>query len=74
MASLTISTSYADSVGWQCDNTYARLSVALFASARPAMVPIPRISIINIRLDKELHQDQEAIPPEAIEGANGGSE
>jgi hypothetical protein len=34
-------------VGWQFDNTYSRLPDVLFAPAKPAAVPAPRLSILN---------------------------
>lgn len=40
--------------GWQFDNTYSRLPDVLFASATPAKVQAPRVTILNHRLAAEL--------------------
>jgi uncharacterized protein YdiU (UPF0061 family) len=52
-------------VGWQFDDTYARLPEVLFAPAEPAAVPAPRVSILNDRLADELGLDLRALAPEA---------
>ncbi|OWK39212.1 protein adenylyltransferase SelO [Fimbriiglobus ruber] len=51
-------------VGWRFDNTYARLPEALFASATPARVQGPRVSILNHGLAAELGLDLAALAPD----------
>lgn len=43
-----------ETVGWRWDNTYSRLPDVFFASAQPATVREPRVSILNTRLASEL--------------------
>ena len=54
-----------DTVGWQFDNTYARLPEVFFAPAQPARVREPRLSILNHRLAKELGLDFALVSPQA---------
>ncbi len=51
-------------VGWQFDNTYSRLPDVLFASATPARVQAPRVSILNHRLAAELGLNFKGLSPE----------
>jgi uncharacterized protein YdiU (UPF0061 family) len=50
-----------DAIGWQFDNTYARLPDALFDSVDPAPVRAPRVSILNHTLAAELGLDLRAV-------------
>jgi serine/tyrosine/threonine adenylyltransferase len=43
-----------DDIGWQFDNTYARLPQAFFTPATPAAVPTPGLKILNHRLANDL--------------------
>ena len=54
-----LSSSVADHtlVGWNFDNTYSRLPATLFATALPARVREPKVSILNVPLAKELGLD-----------------
>ena len=54
-----------NAVGWRFDNTYSRLPDVLFASAKPATVQAPRVSILNHRLADELGLNLDAMSPEA---------
>lgn len=55
----------SDPVGWQFDNTYARLPDDLFAPATPAVVREPRVSILNRRLADELGLNFDSLSPQA---------
>ena len=61
MVSSTASAADNASVGWQFDNTYARLPDILFAPAKPATVRVPRVSILNHGLADELGLDLGAL-------------
>lgn len=61
-------------VGWQFDNTYARLPEALFAPARPAKAVAPRVVIINHRLAADLGLDLENVSAEAAASLFAGQE
>ena len=52
-------------IGWQFDNTYSRLPEVFFASAQPAKVRAPRLSILNHRLADELGLNFGVISPHA---------
>ncbi len=54
-----------DAVGWNFDNTYARLPNAFFAPATPAKARQPRLVILNHRLAEELGLDFRSVSPEA---------
>src|SRR5215213_7464893 len=41
-------------IGWQFDNTYARLPDVLFAPAQPARFSAPQVAILNYSLAEEL--------------------
>lgn len=45
-----------NTVGWQLDNTYARLPEVLFAAATPAEARSPQLVILNHGLADELGQ------------------
>ncbi len=53
-------------MGWRFDNTYSRLPEVLYAPAKPALAPAPRISILNHRLADELGLNFRAMSPEAV--------
>jgi len=54
MTDLTTSVADHNALGWQFDNTYARLPEVFFAAAQPAAVREPRVAILNSRLATEL--------------------
>jgi uncharacterized protein YdiU (UPF0061 family) len=54
-----------DTVGWQFNNTYARLPGVFHASATPAPARAPRLAIVNRRLARELGLNLDALTPEA---------
>jgi serine/tyrosine/threonine adenylyltransferase len=54
-----------DMVGWQFDNTYSRLPEVFFASALPARVRAPRLSILNHRLADELGLNFALVSPQS---------
>lgn len=47
-------TAHHELTGWRLDNSYARLPNCLFAPAKPATVPAPRLVILNRRLADDL--------------------
>src|SRR3954470_20652211 len=53
-----------NAVGWQFDNTYARLPNALFTPAAPARVRAPRVAVLNHRLAADLGLGLAALPPD----------
>lgn len=63
-----------NTVGWRFDNTFSRLSEVLFAPARPAQVPAPRVSILNYRLAAELGLNLGAMTTEAAAQLFAGQE
>jgi uncharacterized protein YdiU (UPF0061 family) len=69
----TTGTGY-DNVGWRLDVTYTRLPEVLFASAKPATVQTPRVSILNDRLADELGLNLRAMSPEAAAALFAGQE
>ena len=64
MAFPTAADADSDTVGWRWDNTYARLSAPLFASAEPAGASKPRVAILNRRLTGELGLNFDALSPD----------
>jgi serine/tyrosine/threonine adenylyltransferase len=62
------------SVGWQFDNSYARLPDVLFAPAEPVRVREPKVSILNHRLAKDLGLDLDALSPESAAALFAGQE
>lgn len=63
-----------DKVGWKFDNTYSLLPEVMFASARPASVRAPRLSIVNHRLAEDLGLDLGTISPESAAALFAGQE
>ncbi len=61
-------------VGWQFDNTYARLPDLLFASATPARFPAPRLVLLNSSLARELGLNFDSVPPETVAAIFSGQE
>src|SRR3954453_1611707 len=61
-------------VGWQFDNTYARMPDALFAPATPARVREPRVSVLNHRLADELGLDLRAPSADAAAALFAGQD
>ncbi|MBI1347988.1 YdiU family protein [bacterium] len=53
-------------VGWQFDNTYARLPELLIAPAQPIAVRDPKVSILNTRLAEQLGLDFGGQSPDAV--------
>src|SRR3954463_7596133 len=63
-----------NAVGWRFDNTYAQLPEVFFASATPAAVRAPQVSILNHRLADELGLDLGALAPDAAAALFAGQE
>src|SRR5687767_14232308 len=63
-----------NTVGWQFDNTYARLPEIFFSPARPATFQAPRLSILNRRLADELGLDVGSLSPERAAALFAGQE
>lgn len=61
-------------VGWQFDNTYARLPDVLYAPATPVAVHEPRVVILNHRLATELGLDLSILSPETAADLFAGQE
>jgi uncharacterized protein YdiU (UPF0061 family) len=61
-------------VGWQFDNTYARLPDALFTPAQPASFAAPQVAILNHGLAKELGLDLAAMLPSSAAALFAGQE
>jgi uncharacterized protein YdiU (UPF0061 family) len=61
-------------VGWNFDNTYARLPAVLFAPAEPATVRAPRVSVLNHPLADELGLDLRTLPEPAAAALFAGQE
>ena len=74
MVTPTASCAEPDSVGWQLDNTYARLPDVLFDPANPVAVREPRVAILNHGLADELGIDLGAVPPEAAAALFAGQD
>ena len=55
-----------DPCGWRLDNTYARLPGCLFAPAKAAKVPAPRLVIFNQKLSEDLGLNLSQIPADAV--------
>ncbi|MFO1045311.1 MAG: YdiU family protein [Planctomycetaceae bacterium] len=68
MANLTESEIAVDQApcGWRLDNTYARLPDCLFAPAKAAKVPAPRLVIFNQKLAEDLGLNLSQIPADAV--------
>jgi len=49
-------------VGWNFDNTYARLPDVFFARAEPAAARAPRVAVLNFPLADELGLDLRSLP------------
>ena len=64
----------ADPIGWQFDNTYARLPAMFFAPAEPATFRAPRLAILNQRLAEELGLDFGAAAPPAVAALFAGQD
>src|SRR6188474_1101256 len=63
-----------NNIGWQFDNTYSRLPDVFFASAQPAKVRSPRLSILNHRLADELGLNFGVISPHAAAALFAGQD
>lgn len=61
-------------IGWNFDNTYARLPAAFFAATKPVPVRAPRVVILNERLAAELGLDLRALPEGAAAALFAGQE
>jgi uncharacterized protein YdiU (UPF0061 family) len=61
-------------VGWQFENTYARLPDVLFTPAKPATMRAPQASILNHRLAEELGLDLGVISPESAAAIFAGQD
>jgi len=66
MTDLTTSELDLNAMGWQFDNTYARLPEVFFNVARPAAVREPRVAILNSRLATELGLDLNGLSSTAV--------
>ncbi|MCU0704848.1 MAG: YdiU family protein [Fimbriiglobus sp.] len=65
---------YADSIGWNFDNTYARLPDDFFAPAKPAAVKAPKVVLLNHRLAGELGLDLRPFHPDSAAAVFAGQE
>lgn len=74
MGTPTASVADHNTVGWQFDNTYARLPDVLFTPARPASVRAPQVAILNHRLADELGLHFGAMAPAAAAALFAGQE
>ncbi len=74
MAHPTASTAYHDAVGWQFDNTYARLPETLLAAANPTTVREPKLAILNNRLAEELGLNFGSMSPESAAAVLAGQD
>lgn len=74
MVTPTAAVAANNTVGWQLDNSYARLPDVLFAPARPATVRAPRVSILNHRLADELGLSLDVMSPEAAAALFAGQD
>ncbi len=61
-------------VGWNFDNSYARLPDVFFARARPAAVRAPRVAVLNHRLAADLGLDLRAMPDERAAAVFAGQQ
>ncbi len=61
-------------VGWQFDNTYARLPEALFSPAEPARVREPKVAVLNRRLANDLGLDLDALASPAAAALFAGQD
>ncbi|MDB5343609.1 MAG: hypothetical protein JWP89_1986 [Schlesneria sp.] len=71
---MTASVAEQNQMGWQFDNTYARLPEVLFAPAKPATVAAPRVVILNRRLADELGLHLDGLSPEAAASLFAGQD
>lgn len=62
------------SVGWQFDNSYARLPDVFFATAKPTPVAAPRVVILNHMLAKELGLELRQLAPSAAAALFAGQD
>jgi len=74
MATSTEPLAEINAVGWQFDNTYARLPDVLFAPATPARVRGPRVSVLNHALADELGLSLGSLSPEDAAALFAGQE
>ncbi|MEI7687054.1 MAG: YdiU family protein [Planctomycetota bacterium] len=74
MVNSTTSATHRDAVGWRLDATYAQLPDVFFASAKPATVRAPRVSILNNRLADQLGLDLRVLSPEAAAALFAGQD
>ena len=74
MSILTTPVVDPNAVGWNFDNTYARLPDVLFVPARPATFREPRVAILNHRLADELGLNLGALVPEAAAALLAGQD
>ena len=61
-------------VGWRFEQSYSRLTSALFAPATPASVREPRVTLLNHALAGELGLDLGSIPPAAAAALFAGQD
>ncbi len=64
----------ADPVGWNFDNSYARLPEAFFARTTPAPVREPRVWVLNFELAEELGLNLRALPESKAAALFAGQE
>ncbi len=63
-----------NAIGWQFENTYARLPELLYVPAKPSMVRAPRLSILNQQLAAELGLNLGRVSPDAIAALFAGQD
>lgn len=61
-----------DVLGWNFDNSYARLPNIFFTAARPAIFPSPQIAVFNHLLAEELDLDFSRQNPQNVAGLFSG--
>ena len=59
-------------MGWNFDNSYARLPAKLFARAEPVRVANPRPVLLNHALARDLGLNLRAVSPELAAGVFAG--
>ncbi|MCE9564065.1 MAG: YdiU family protein [Planctomycetes bacterium] len=64
----------SDTIGWNFDNTYARLPDVLFKKVMPAPVRAPRVSVLNLPLADELGLDLRTLSEQAAAALFAGQE
>ena len=72
MSTLSAPVADRNPVGWQFENSYARLPEVFFATAAPARFPVPRVSILNHKLAADLGLDLDALTPDAAAAVFAG--